>query len=83
LSLQAIYRLSFREKISGYLTNQPKHEAKGRATNDKCCFNHIMGLPEKNRIQKPLFDYEGLLYAIILRETLNWMSLSKTTKSEG
>jgi hypothetical protein len=42
-----------------------------------------MGLPEKNRIQKPPFDYEGLLYAIILRETLNWMSLSKTTKSEG
>jgi hypothetical protein len=32
---------------------------------------------------EPLFDYEGLLYAIILRETLNWMSLSKTTKSEG
>jgi hypothetical protein len=29
--------------------------------NGKCCFNHIVGLPKKNGIEKPMFEYEKLL----------------------
>ena len=27
-----------------------------------CCFNHIVGLPTKNGIEKPLFDYQKLIF---------------------
>jgi hypothetical protein len=35
-------------------------------TKGACCFNHIIGLPIKGRIEKPLFDYEKLLYDSLL-----------------
>jgi hypothetical protein len=35
-------------------------------TDDKCCFNHLVGLPRKDGIAKPLFDYEKLLYDSLL-----------------
>jgi hypothetical protein len=31
-----------------------------------CCFNHIIGLPIKDKVEKPLFDYEKLLYDSLL-----------------
>ena len=31
-------------------------------TNGDCCFNHIIGLPTKQKMEKPIFDYEKLLY---------------------
>jgi hypothetical protein len=31
-----------------------------------CCFNHIIGLPKKEHIEKPLFDYEKLLFDSLL-----------------
>jgi hypothetical protein len=31
-----------------WVFNQLKHEAKGRSINDKCCFNHSIGLPEES-----------------------------------
>ena len=30
------------------------------------CFNHIIGLPTKEKIEKPLFNYEKLLYDSLL-----------------
>lgn len=34
--------------------------------NGKCCFNHAVSLPEKDRIQHPMYDYEKLLYDTLL-----------------
>ena len=31
-----------------------------------CCFNHIVGLPVKDKIEHPIFDYEKLLYDSLL-----------------
>jgi hypothetical protein len=31
-------------------------------TNGYCCFNHIVGLPQKDKQEFPLFDYEKLLF---------------------
>ena len=30
-----------------------------------CCFNHIVGLPQKNGIEHPMYDYEDELYRVI------------------
>jgi late competence protein required for DNA uptake (superfamily II DNA/RNA helicase) len=31
-------------------------------TNGDCCFNHIVGLPQKAGADKPLYDYEQLIF---------------------
>jgi hypothetical protein len=31
-----------------------------------CCFNHIIGLPTKDGVRKPLFDYERQLYKALM-----------------
>src|SRR6266516_2639256 len=43
-----------------------EHKQEDVRTRGECCFNHIIGLPTKGRIEKPLFDYEKLLYDSIL-----------------
>ena len=36
-------------------------------TNGDCCFNHIIGLPRKDgKTEKPIFDYEKLLFVSLL-----------------
>jgi hypothetical protein len=39
-----------------------EHKAADILTNGDCCFNHIIGLPEKSGEDKPFFDYEKLLF---------------------
>jgi hypothetical protein len=39
-----------------------RDKEKNRSQKGDCCFNHIIGLPRKDEIGKPLFDYEKLLY---------------------
>jgi hypothetical protein len=45
-----------------WIWEQTKHKQKHGATKGHCCFNHIIGLPRKDGIEKPMFDYELLLY---------------------
>jgi hypothetical protein len=35
-------------------------------TKGECCFNHIIGLPTKEGLEKPIFDYQELLYEALL-----------------
>ena len=50
-----------------WLWGQTEHKLRHRGTKGKCCFNHIIGLPKKDGIEKPIFDYEKLLYDALLR----------------
>jgi hypothetical protein len=43
-----------------------EHRLEDSKTNGECCFNHIIGLPTKGRTEKPIFDYEKLLYDSLL-----------------
>ena len=46
---------------------QQQHKQEDIKTKGDCCFNHIIGLPRKNgKVEKPLFDYERLLYDSLL-----------------
>jgi hypothetical protein len=38
-------------------------------TNEHCCFNHIVGLPVKDKIEHPHYDYEKILYDSLLTIT--------------
>jgi hypothetical protein len=39
-----------------------EHKQEDIRTDGDCCFNHIIGLPQKDGIDKPLFDYEGIIF---------------------
>ena len=49
-----------------WIWNIEEHKQQDIDTNGDCCFNHIVGLPTKGRIEKPIFDYEKLLYDSLL-----------------
>lgn len=42
--------------------NKADHKQQYLLTKGNCCFNHIIGLPLKNGQEKPMFDYQQLLY---------------------
>jgi hypothetical protein len=42
--------------------NNGRHNEVTRSSKYDCCFNHIVGLPTKDGIEKPMFDYERDIY---------------------
>jgi hypothetical protein len=38
------------------------HKEADRISKGDCCFNHIIGLPTKDGIETPMFDYEREMY---------------------
>ena len=49
-----------------WIWDQKQHRQEDIKTKGDCCFNHIIGLPKKENTEKPLFDYEKLLYDSLL-----------------
>ena len=47
---------------SFWIWNIEEHKHEDARTNEDCCFNHIIGLPEKDGIDKPLYDYEKIIF---------------------
>lgn len=45
-----------------WIWDKQEHISQFIAKGGNCCFNHIIGLPVKDKIEKPLFDYEELLF---------------------
>jgi hypothetical protein len=43
-----------------------EHKLEDIRTKGECCFNHIIGLPTKDGLEKPIFDYQELLYEAII-----------------
>jgi hypothetical protein len=39
-----------------------QHKLEDIKTKGDCCFNHIIGLPKKDGIDKPLYDYEKIIF---------------------
>jgi hypothetical protein len=56
-------------KLSERLLNKPfwvwdkqQHKQEDIKTNGDCCFNHIISLPQKDGLDKPLYDYEQIIF---------------------
>jgi hypothetical protein len=45
-----------------WIWDQDEHRAQFLKKEGKCCFNHIIGLPVKDKKEHPLYDYEKLLF---------------------
>ena len=60
---QQQYRLT--EKLRNrpfWIWNVEEHKQEDIKTNGACCFNHIIGLPQKDSVDKPLYDYENITF---------------------
>jgi hypothetical protein len=73
VSLEATTAQQQQSKLFEILQNKPfwiwdieEHKQQDIKTKGNCCFNHIVCLPSKDGIEKPLFDYEKLLYDSLL-----------------
>jgi len=51
----------------------PEHKRQNIITNGDCCFNHMVGCPEKNGIQKPMFDYERIVFEALQSHNHLWI----------
>jgi hypothetical protein len=49
-----------------WIWNVEEHTQEDVRTNGDCCFNHIIGLPAKEGMEKAIFDYEKILYNSLL-----------------
>jgi hypothetical protein len=45
-----------------WIWDKEEHRRQALSSNRTCCFNHVVGLPQKDKREYPLFDYEKLLY---------------------
>jgi len=45
-----------------WIWNIEEHKVKDIATKGDCCFNHIIGLPQKDGNDKPLYDYQQMIF---------------------
>ena len=58
--------LSVLRGLPFWIWDQQQHTQEHIRTNGQCCFNHIVGLPQKDKKEYPMFDYERILYDTLL-----------------
>jgi hypothetical protein len=69
-----------RKQLYGRLRNKEfwfwdiaEHTQEYIRTRGDCCFNHIIGLPQKEAIDKPLFSYEQIIYDTLQDHKHTWI----------
>ena len=71
-------------KFFGRLQNKPfwmwnieEHKQEDIRTDGDCCFNHIIGLPQKDGVDKPLYNYEQIIFDSLVTHDGNANSYGK------
>jgi hypothetical protein len=49
-----------------WIWNVEEHKQEDIRTNGYCCFNHIIALPNKDGVDKPLYDYEKIIFGSLV-----------------
>jgi hypothetical protein len=69
---------SQRQRLTQRLHNKPfwiwdqkQHRQEDVRTNRNCCFNHIIGLPQKDSVDRPLYDYQRMIYDSLVTQNGN------------
>jgi hypothetical protein len=60
-----------------WIWNVEEHKQEDIRTNGGCCFNHIIGLPQKDSTYKPLYDYEKIIFDSLVTQDGNVNSSNK------
>ena len=51
-----------------WIWNIEEHKQEDIRTDGDCCFNHIIGLPSKDTVDKPLYDYERIIFDCMITQ---------------
>jgi hypothetical protein len=65
VSLESSLQTPFFERLQDklfWIWDVEEHKQDDIRTNGDCCFNHIIGLPQKDGDDKPLFDYQQIIF---------------------
>jgi hypothetical protein len=54
------------EGLPFWIWDKAQHRRQAASTNGNCCFQHVVGLPTKDKKEYPLFDYEKILYDTLM-----------------
>jgi hypothetical protein len=60
-----------------WIWNIDEHKQEDIKTNGDCCFNHIVGLPQKDGNDKALYDYERIIFDTLVTENSNSNPVNK------
>jgi hypothetical protein len=60
-----------------WIWNTDEHRQEDIITKGDCCFNHVIGLPTKEGIERAIFDYEKILYDALLVNNIIRFSIYK------
>ena len=59
---------------------QQQHKLEDIRASGDCCFNHILGLPQKDGNDKPLYEYEQIIYdSLVTRNSNKHLWIKKAT----
>jgi hypothetical protein len=56
---------------SFWIWNSEEHRQEDIRTSGDCCFNHIIGLPQRNGLDKPLYGYEKIIFDSLVTQNGN------------
>ncbi len=62
------------ERLQGkpfWIWDKQLHKLEDIKTDGDCCFNHIIGLPQKNETDKPMYDYEEIIFGNLVTNSNN------------
>jgi hypothetical protein len=54
-----------------WIWDKQRHKLEDIKTDGDCCFNHIIGLPQKDGNDKPLYDYEEIVFDALVTHDSN------------
>jgi hypothetical protein len=84
VGLEATTAAQQQSRLFERLANKPfwiwdiqEHKREDIRTKGDCCFNHIIGLPEKNGVCKPLYDYKKTIVDSLVTDNGNTNSPKK------
>jgi hypothetical protein len=60
-----------------WIWNIEEHKQEDIKTYGDCCFNHIIGLHERNGVDKPLYEYEKIIFDSLVTKNGNANSSNK------
>jgi hypothetical protein len=60
-----------------WIWDQQQHKQEDIKTNGYCWFNHIIGLPQKEGADKPMYDYQRSIFESLVTQNDNIHSSSR------
>ena len=62
-----------------WIEDKDEHKAADETYGDRCCWNHLVGLPKKGNEEKPIFDFEMDILKLLDQDKKKYVWIKKST----